>query len=123
MAWNMPLLPRRCVRVGRRPVFYTSSHAKERYFVSNEKNERGKELTREEFYGESTVRQHIKTAGVPKTVGAFRAMVASGSSMNLDSPEGASLIDTLGYVTFSKHPQQINVMDKSSGRMIAIIET
>lgn len=91
--------------------------------MGDEKSEKGGELTREEFYGGSEVRQHIKIAGVPKTVGSFRAMVASGSSVNLDSAKGASLIKTLGYVTFSKHPQQINVMDKSSGRMIASIAT
>ena len=91
--------------------------------MSNEKSEQGRQLTREEFYGDSLVKQHIKTTGVPRTTGSFRAMVASGSSVNLDSPGGAALIKTLGDVTFSEHPQQINVMDKSSGRTIASIAT
>jgi hypothetical protein len=102
-------------------AFYTRSHINERYSVSNEKNGKGGQRTREEFYAGSAVKQHIKTAGVPRTVGAFRAMVASGSSVDLDSPDGASLIETLGYVTFSKHPQQINIMDKASSRVIASI--
>jgi hypothetical protein len=32
------------------------------------------------------------------------------------------LIACLGYVTFMKHPQQINIMDKLSGKIIASIE-
>ena len=87
--------------------------------MSNESREK----TREDFYRGEMVRQHIKGAGIPATVGTFRAMVASGSSMNLDSPDGADLIKTLGFVTFSKHPQQINIMDKSSGKTIVSIET
>ena len=77
--------------------------------------------TRKDFYCNSLVKQHIKTEGVPKTVGSFRAMVASGSGVNLDSSEGSNLIGILHGITFSKHPQQINVMDKSSGQMIVSI--
>jgi hypothetical protein len=88
--------------------------------VTNEKSE---EQTRKEFYTNSEVKQHIKTEGVPTTVGSFRQMVASGSGLNLDSSEGSNLIETLGRVTFSKHPQQINVMDKSSGQTIVSIAT
>jgi hypothetical protein len=91
--------------------------------VGNEKSDKARQSTREEFYGDTVVKHHIRMAGVPKTVGSFRAMVASGSSVNLDSPQGANLIETLGYVTFSKHAQQINIMDKSSGRTIASIPT
>ena len=88
--------------------------------MSNEKSE---QQTRKEFYCNSKVKQHIKTAGVPRTVGSFRDMVASGSGVNLDSSEGSNLIETLRRVTFSKHPQQINIMDKSSGETIVSIAT
>lgn len=65
--------------------------------------------------------QHIKGTGIPKTTGTFREMVASGSSLDLASAKGLSLIKTLGNVTFLKHPQQINIMDKTSGVMIVCI--
>lgn len=75
--------------------------------------------TRLEFYNNAAVAKFVMAAGVPKTTGAFRKMVASGSSEKLDSKKGAALIVCLGNVMFSKHPQQITVMDKVSGRMIA----
>jgi hypothetical protein len=86
--------------------------------VSNEKSE---QQTRREFYCNSLVKQHIKREGVPRTVGSFRDMVASGSRVNLDSSEGSNLMETLRRVTFSTHPEQINVMDKSNGVTIVSI--
>jgi hypothetical protein len=88
--------------------------------VSNEKSD---QQTRQEFYCSSLVKQHIKTEGVPTTVGSFRDMVASGSGLDLDSSEGSNLMKILKFVTFSKHPQQINIMDKSSGVTIVSIAT
>jgi hypothetical protein len=99
-------------------TFYTRAHPINRNFVSNEKSG---QQTREEFYLNSAVRKHIKAVGVPKTTGAFREMVASGSELNLDGPEGTKMIETLCGVTFAKHPQQINVMDKTSGKIIVSI--
>jgi len=49
-------------------------------------------------------------------------MVASGSSEDLESKKGLELIACLGKVTFIKHPQQINIMDKSNGKIIASID-
>jgi len=86
-------------------------------------SEKSSEKTREEFYRASPVKKHIRAMGIPTTVGSFRDMVASGSSVNLGSPEGLALIKTLGHVTFSAHPQQINVMDKTSGKTISSIPT
>jgi hypothetical protein len=101
-------------------TFYTSPHAKSRNIVSNEKSG---QQTREDFYRSSQVMNHIRRAGIPTTTGAFRDMVASSSKLNLSSPEGLNLIEVLGNVTFSKHPQQINIMDKSSGKMMVSIST
>jgi hypothetical protein len=84
-------------------------------------NDKSEQQTRKEFYCNSLVKQHLKTAGVPTTVGLFRDMVASGSGVNLDSSEGSNLIGILSGITFLKHPQQINVMDKSNGLMIVSI--
>jgi hypothetical protein len=86
-------------------------------------NEKSRQRTREEFYCASLVKKHIRAMGIPTTVGSFRDMVASGSSVNLDSPEGLALIETLSQVTFSGHPQQVNVMDKTSGKTIISIPT
>jgi len=79
------------------------------------------EETRAEFYGTKSLAKYIKVHGVPKTRGAFRAMVASGSSEDLDGEKGAELIACLGQVTFFTHPQQVNIMDKGNCKLIASI--
>ena len=84
---------------------------------------KSKEQTREDFYRSDTVKQYLKGYGIPKTSGSFKDMVSSGSKLDLKSAEGSSLVETLGAVTFSRHPQQINIMDKSSGKMIVSIAT
>jgi hypothetical protein len=73
------------------------------------------------FYTSAATTRYIKTVGVPKRTGEFRAMVASGSAVKLDSKEGADLIETLGCVVFARHPQQINITDNTNGKMIASI--
>jgi len=73
------------------------------------------------FYTSSATIRYIKTVGVPKRTGEFRAMVAAGSNVKLDSKEGADLIVTLGRVVFARHPQQINITDNTNGKMIASI--
>jgi hypothetical protein len=85
-------------------------------------NEKEEQDTRSRFYNSQPVVKHIKAAGTPKTRGAFRDMVASGSSEDLDSKKGQELIACLGKVVFMKHPQQINVMDKSNGKIIVSID-
>jgi len=73
------------------------------------------------FYTSSATIRYLKSVGVPKRTGEFRAMVAAGSTVKLDSKEGADLIETLGRVVFAKHPQQINVTDDTNGKMISSI--
>lgn len=77
--------------------------------------------TRLSFYSSAAVTRYLKSVGIPKRTGEFRAMVASGSNVKLDSKEGAELIETLGRVVFAKHPQQINITDDTNGKMIASI--
>jgi hypothetical protein len=77
------------------------------------------EETRMNFYGNKAVAKFVMAEGVPKTTGAFRRMIASGSSEKLDSKKGAALVVCLGNVMFTKHPQQITVMDKVTGKTIA----
>jgi len=77
---------------------------------------------RSKFYNNQSVVKHIKTYGVPKSRGAWRDMIASGSSEDLDSKNGLELTACLGKVVFMKHPQQINILDKSNGKIIATID-
>lgn len=76
---------------------------------------------RAEFYASQSLAKYIALNGVPKSRHAFKDMVASGVSESLDNAKGFALIACLGQVTFFKHPQQINIMDKSNGKMIASI--
>ena len=85
-------------------------------------NEKADQDTRSKFYNSQSVVKHIKTHGVPKSRGAWRDMVASGSSEDLDGEKGKELIACLGEVVFMRHPQQINIMDKSSGKIIVTID-
>jgi len=84
-------------------------------------NEKEEQDTRSKFYSSQSVTKYIKGVGIPKTRRAFRDMVASGSSEDLDSTKGLELISCLGEVVFMKHPQQINIMDKSNGKIIVSI--
>jgi len=70
------------------------------------------------FYGSPPVVRYIKTVGIPKRTGEFRDMVASGSTLKLDSKEGADFIASMGRVVFAKHPQQINITDDTNGKII-----
>ena len=77
--------------------------------------------TRAEFYGSKSLAKYIKGSGAPKSKSAWRAMVASTSSEDLEGKGGIDLIACLSQVTFFTHPQQINIMDKVSGEFIASI--
>ena len=96
--------------------FYTATGSNASDMTSEEDQE-----TRLKFYNIPAVAKHISTHGIPKSNGAFRDMVASGSSQALDSGKGLALMNCLHLVLFAKHPQQINIMDQSSGKMIASI--
>jgi len=85
-------------------------------------NETADQDTRSKFYNSQPVVKHVKANGVPKSRGAWRDMVASGSSEDLESEKGLKLMACLEEVVFMKHPQQINIMDKSSGKIIATID-
>jgi hypothetical protein len=84
-------------------------------------NEKEEQQTRSKFYNSQSVAKYIKAVGIPKTWGAFRDMAASDSSEDLGSKKGLELISCLGKVVFMKHPQQINIMDKSNGKIIVSI--
>jgi len=77
------------------------------------------QVTRAEFYSSRPVAKYIMVNGRPRSNHAFRDMVAAGSSEDLDSEKGLALIACLGQVAFFAHPQQINIMDKTNGKIIA----
>jgi len=76
---------------------------------------------RVKFYNSPAVVKHIKANGIPKNNRAFRDMVASGTSETVDSKEGLDLMACLGEIVFMSHVQQINIMDKSNGKIIVSI--
>jgi len=71
---------------------------------------------RKEFYNNPDVAKHISRDGVPKSKGAMRALISAGG---VDSSPDS--FESLSFVVFSVHPQQINVRDKSNGKIIATI--
>ena len=73
------------------------------------------------FYKSKEVARYVRMHQLPKSKKAFKEMVASASSENLESEKGRDLIDCLGEVTFTTHPQQINIMDRSNGKIIVTI--
>jgi len=84
-------------------------------------NEVKNQEIRAEFYGSKSLAKYIKGYGVPKSRDAWRTMIASTSSEDLDSEKGVQLITCLKQVTFFTHPQQINIMDRGNGKLIVSI--
>jgi hypothetical protein len=80
------------------------------------------QITRAEFYTSPPVAKYILANGRPRTSHAFSDMVASGSSENLTSKKGLALIACLGRVAFFTHPQQLNIMDQSNGKIIVSLK-
>jgi hypothetical protein len=77
---------------------------------------------RAKFYSTDSVIRHIKAVGIPKRTGEFKEMVAAGTQVKLESKEGKDLLVNLRRVSFAKHPQQINISDDVSGKILASIE-
>lgn len=85
-------------------------------------NQKKAQDIRVKFYNSQSVARYLQANGLPMSKHAFKDMVASDiSEKKFDTEKGKELIDVLAYVVFTKHPQQINVMDKSNGKTIASI--
>ena len=74
---------------------------------------------RAKFYNEASVARMISKNGVPKSRKALEIIISVGSVAKSGITQ--ELVDRLGNVIFSSHPQQINVRDKATGRTIAVI--
>jgi hypothetical protein len=88
--------------------------------VEEDERQRQQDI-RAKFYNSPAVIKYIQGSGIPKRTQEFRRMVLAGSTEVLESKDGVDLIACLGDVTFRRHPQQINIMDKSSGKTIISI--
>ena len=74
-------------------------------------------LRRNNFYKKKEVAKFLMTHGVPRTKGAMLKLLEFD-----DAPGNAvESLNCLRNVTFMVHPQQINIWDKSNGRMIISI--
>jgi hypothetical protein len=74
------------------------------------------------FYNEKAVARIISKNGVPKSRKAMEIMVSESTNVK----SGATgltqkFIDCISFVTFVVHPQQINIRDKATGKIIAVI--
>ena len=76
---------------------------------------------RAQFYKETAVVRIISKNGVPKSRKEVEIMVSEGSAAKSGAGLNQELIDTINYVVFAVHPQQINVRDKANGKIIAVI--
>jgi hypothetical protein len=77
---------------------------------------------RAKFYSEPDVARIIMKNGVPKSRKALEIMASEGSgAKDGSSAVTQKLIDCLNFVIFIVHPQQINIRDKATGKIIAVI--
>jgi hypothetical protein len=72
---------------------------------------------RSDFYKEKEVAKFLLTRGVPKNKASMLKLVELDDSSS-DSKES---LNCLKGVAFVVHPQQINIRDKSNGKMIISI--
>lgn len=74
---------------------------------------------RTKFYSSADVTRLISKEGIPKSKRAMTALISKGAFGGSEVDPGS--FECLSNVVFAVHPQQINVRDKSNGKVIAII--
>ncbi|MGD1054684.1 MAG: hypothetical protein ABR867_01190 [Nitrososphaerales archaeon] len=79
------------------------------------------QVTRAKFCSSRPLAKYTMFNGVPRSNHAFRDMVATGGSNDLTNEQGLRLIACLGEVTFLRHAQPINILDKTNGKITASI--
>jgi hypothetical protein len=81
-------------------------------YETNEDAER-----RSAFYKSEEVKKFLKKNGIPRSQISKRALVMTSY------PEAdAELVESLSYVHYDMHPQQINIRDKRDQKMIISLE-
>ncbi|MCL4436320.1 MAG: hypothetical protein M1503_03015 [Thaumarchaeota archaeon] len=73
---------------------------------------------RTEFYNKKEVGAYLLKHGVPRSARASKALVAMGTTGNVDGAVNQELLNSLNNVYFEVHPQQINIRDKANGKLI-----
>jgi hypothetical protein len=76
---------------------------------------------REEFFNQPDVARMISKYGVPKSKKAWETMISENSTTKLSPAASQGRIASMSFVSFTVHPQQINVRDKANGKVIAVI--
>jgi hypothetical protein len=77
---------------------------------------------RKEFYNLKAAGRTLAREGIPKNRQSMLNFIASASgSSAADGTVTEEQLECLSYVIFDQHPQQINVRDKASGKIIATI--
>jgi len=84
--------------------------------MSNDKMKENVE-DRFRFYRSEEVKKYLKKNGVPKSKAAMKALIESYTP----NPD-AETVESLTYVRFAVHPQQINIWDKTGGKLIISLE-
>ena len=72
---------------------------------------------RVKFYTGEQVEKYLKKHGVPKSKAAMRSLIELGYPKS-----DQETIESVGYVRFDVHPQQINIWDKANGKLIVSIQ-
>lgn len=75
---------------------------------------------RAKFFSSREAVGYLLKNGVPKSRRALKALVAVGTGKP-DGEVSQELMDSLSFVNYEVHPQQINVRDKANGKIIASI--
>ena len=78
---------------------------------------------RAKFYTSREVANHLAKNGVPKSRRATKALIVVGTTGSIDGEVSQEIIDSLSYVNFEVHPQQINIRDKANGKIITLIRS
>jgi len=86
------------------------------------KTEEGDTDRRVKFYNSVDVARLLSKDGVPKSKLAMISLISKGSSGGSQSRVDPDTFQCLSNVTFAIHPQQINVRDNATGKIIASIE-
>lgn len=70
------------------------------------------------FYTKKEVGAYLLKNGVPRSAHASKALVAMGTTGNVDGKVNQEVLDSLNNVYFEVHPQQVNIRDKKNGKLI-----
>ena len=69
------------------------------------------------FYRSEEVKKYLKKNGVPKSRRSMKDLISVG----YPDPD-AETAESVGYVHFQVHPQQINIRDRTNEKLIISIE-